>query len=244
MSIRRRLRLWQLVVEQSRGRPVTVEHVCAAVIGATGVDGVAVAVALPASLREVLYASDAVVSEVEELTVTLGEGAGVEALEGGPVLVADLAAPECESRWPIYAAAAVSAGVRAVFALPLRIGAIRLGVMDLYRAVPGSLDPEQLADALQLADSMCAILLDAADGQNRLRINRSGPEPLGMRHPQVHQATGMLIVQLGVTAAVALIRLRAYAYAHDRRLVEVAGDVVARRLRFHRDSDADDGDSG
>jgi hypothetical protein len=243
MSIQRRLRLWQLVVEQSRGRPVTVEHVCGAVIGATGVDGVAVALVLPASPREVLYASDAVVSEVEELTVTLGEGAGVEALEGGPVLVADLAAPEWESRWPIYAAAAMSAGVRAVFALPLRIGAIRLGVMDLYRAVPGSLDPERLADALQLADSVCAILLDAAD-QNPLRINGSALEPLGVRHPQVHQATGMLIVQLGVTAAVALTRLRAYAYAHDRRLVEVARDVVTRRLRFHRDSDADDGDSG
>jgi hypothetical protein len=244
MSVQRRLRVWQLVVEQSRGRPVTVEHVCAAVIAATGVDGVAVAVALRASPREVLCASDPVVSEVEELTVTLGEGPGVEALEGGPVLVADMAALECESRWPIYAAAAMSAGVRAVFALPLRVGAIRLGVMDLYRAVPGSLDSEQLADALLLADTVCAILLDAADGRHPSRVNGSGPEQVGMRHPEVHQATGMLIVQLGVSAAVALIRLRAYAYAHDRRLVDVAGDVVARRLRFHPESDAEDRDRG
>jgi hypothetical protein len=115
--------------------------------------------------------------------------------------------------------------------------------MDLYRAVPGGLDREQLADALLLADTACAILLDAAEGQNPSRVNGHGPEPLGIRHPQVHQATGMLIVQLGVTAAVALIRLRAYAYAHDRRLVEVAGDVVARRLRFHRDSGPESSDS-
>ena len=46
----------------------------------------------------------------------------------------------------------------------------------------------------------------------------------------------MIIVQLGVTAAVALVRLRAYAYAHDRRLRDVAADVVARRLRFHHPS--------
>jgi hypothetical protein len=241
MSFQRRLHLWQLVVEQSRGRPVRFEHVCGAVISATGVDGVAVAVALRASPQEVLYASNPVVSEVEELAVTLGEGPGVEAVEGGPVLVADLAAPECESRWPIYTAAALSAGVRAVFALPLRIGAVRLGVMNLYRLTPGNLEHEQLADALLLADSVCAILLDASDGQNPLRINGSGPEPLGMRHPEVHQATGMLIVQLGVTATVALIRLRAYAYVHDRSLADVARDVVARRLRFHRDSDADHG---
>ena len=51
----------------------------------------------------------------------------------------------------------------------------------------------------------------------------------------------MITVQLGVTAAVALIRLRAYAYAHDRRLRDVAGDVVARRLRFDPDDAGDDG---
>ncbi len=49
----------------------------------------------------------------------------------------------------------------------------------------------------------------------------------------------MIIVQLRVTAAVALVRLGAYAYGHDRRLRDVAGDVVARRLRFA--PDADDG---
>jgi hypothetical protein len=50
----------------------------------------------------------------------------------------------------------------------------------------------------------------------------------------------MITVQLGVSAAVALTRLRAYAYAHDRRLRDVAEDVVARRLRFDPDRDGDD----
>jgi ANTAR domain-containing protein len=52
---------------------------------------------------------------------------------------------------------------------------------------------------------------------------------------EVDQATGMLTVQLGVTAAEAYARLRAYAYAQDRRLADVAGDIVARRLRLHPD---------
>ena len=51
----------------------------------------------------------------------------------------------------------------------------------------------------------------------------------------------MVIVQLGVTAAVALVRLRAYAYSHERRLRDVAADVVARRLRFDPDTDTADG---
>lgn len=241
MSTQRRMRLWGLVVERSCGRPVTVEHVCAVVIVAAGVDGVALAVT--ASPRETLYASDPVVSEVEELTMTLGEGPGVEALEGGPVLVADLDMPDCKSRWPIYAAAAVEAGFRAVFALPLRVGGMHLGVMDLYRAEPGSLGREQLADALVLADTACAILLDS-DGRHPSRASGRRPEPVGMHHPEVHQATGMLIVQMGVSAAVAMARLRAYAYAHDQRLRDVARDVVERRLRFHPEPEVEERDLG
>jgi GAF domain-containing protein len=232
VNVDRRMRLWGLVVEHGHGAPATVEHVGAVVVSAAGVDGVAVTVVLAATPQETIYASDRVASQLEELTLTVGEGPGVDAFAGGPVLVADLSAAERLARWPAFAPAAVQAGVRAAFALPLRIGAVHLGVMSLYRVQPGDLDPEQLADALVLADTACALLLDAADG--------SRPAPAVLQHPEVHQATGMILVQLGVSAAVALVRLRAYAYAHDRPLRDVAADVVARRLRF----DSDSGDHG
>jgi hypothetical protein len=48
----------------------------------------------------------------------------------------------------------------------------------------------------------------------------------------------MVSVQLDVDVEEAFLRLRAYAYAGDRRLTEVAGDVVARRLRFDPDPPA------
>jgi GAF domain len=241
MNVDRRMRLWGLVVEHAGGRRVTVEHVCATAMSAAGVDRAAVTVRLSASPRETMYASDRVAAEVEELTLTLGEGPGVDAFTGGPVLVADLTAPHWLARWPVFAPAAVHAGVRAVFALPLQVGGIRLGVLDLYRAQPGDLDREQLADALLLADTACALLLDAPALGDRPGPTGAGPEQAGSPHPEVHQATGMITVQLGVSMAVALIRLRAYAYAHDRRLRDVAADVVARRLRFDPDTDTDTG---
>jgi ANTAR domain len=238
MTADRRMRLWSLVVEHAHGQPVTVGHACAAAVSATRVDSAAVTVTLTATPRETVYASDRLASDLEELTLTLGEGPCVDANIGSPALVADLTAPECLARWPVFAPAAAQAGVRAVFALPLQVGAIRLGVMDLYRARPGDLDREQLADALMLADTACALLLDGAqpDGSHP---NGRRPEQAGPTQPEVHQATGMIIAQLGVTAAVALTRLRAHAYAHDRRLRDVAADVVARRLRFHPDTDTD-----
>jgi GAF domain-containing protein len=234
VSADRRIQLWSLVVEQARGSPVTVGDVGAVVIAVSGVDATAVAVTLAASPREVVHASDQVADEIEELTTTLGEGPGVEALVDGPALAADLDDPASRARWPIFAPAAVALGVRAVFALPLQVGGIHLGVLDLYRGAPGALGRESFADVLVLADTACALLLDAGTVAGHGRR----PEEAGLQHPEVHQATGMMVAQIGVSAAVALVRLRAYAYAHDQRLRDVATDVVARRLRFPHDTTA------
>jgi hypothetical protein len=63
------------------------------------------------------------------------------------------------------------------------------------------------------------------------------PAGLAVHRAEIDQATGMLTEQLGVGIAEAFIRLRAYAYAHDRRLSDLAGDIVARRLRLRPDPD-------
>src|SRR5574342_470643 len=90
MNADRRMWLWGLVIEHAHGGVVAVEHVCAAVISTTGVDCAAVTVMLSATPRETIYASSGVAAKVEELALTLGEGPGVDALAGRPVLVADL----------------------------------------------------------------------------------------------------------------------------------------------------------
>jgi len=238
VTAQRRMLLWSRIVEEAGAGPVTLGHVCMALVAAVSVDGVAATVVLPTRVRETVYASDSVSSELAELTLTLGEGPGVDAMDGRPALAGDLLDPEWLTRWPVFAPAALEVGAKALFALPLQVGSIRVGVLDLYRAEPGSLDRTQLSDALVLADTACALLLDAGHDRQG-RANGQRPTYFGMQHPEIHQATGMLIVQLQVSAAVALIRLRAYAYAHDLHLRDVAQDVVARRLRFSPESDAD-----
>jgi len=219
-----------LMVEQADGAPMTVDHAGAVAVAVAAVDAVAMVVSVTASPRECMYVSDPLGADLEELTTTLGEGPGVDALVDGPALAADLREDWCQIRWPMFAPAAIDLGVSAAFALPLQVGGIRLGVMDLYRIRAGSLDRDHLVDALVLADNACALLLDAATPEVA-----SLPAEAGLAHPEVHQATGMLIAQMGVTATVALIRLRAYAYANEQRLRDVAADVVAHRIRFHPD---------
>jgi hypothetical protein len=153
-------------------------------------------------------------------------------------------AAESVRRWPGFTAAARRLGAGAVFAFPLTVGAIQAGVLGLYRGSPGSLPDRQLGDLLILADAATVILLGSAneDNQDGDEAGLDGQaRDLAVHRAEIDQATGMLTVQLGVPAAAAFARLRAYAYSQDRRLADVAGDIVARRLRLHRDQGRDGG---
>jgi hypothetical protein len=212
--------------------------VCDAAVAGVDVDGAGVTVMVSPTVRDTMHATDRVAGELEEWQLAFGQGPCVDAFAaGGPVLVMDLDSPDYWARWPAFTSAAVDSGARAVFALPLQVGAIRLGVLDLYRTRPGPLSPHELADALAFADTASMLLLDEAAGTQpdtaELAWQRDDPTA---HQAQVHQATGMILVQLGINAEAAFARLRAYAYAHDRRLGHVARDVVERRLRFEPDA--------
>jgi hypothetical protein len=175
--------------------------------------------------------------QLAELQLMLGDGPCHEALaSAAPVLAADLGNEVSGRRWPGFAPEARRAGAGAVFAFPLMIGAIRAGAMGMYRVVPGLLGPH-FGDCLTLADAATVLLLDSAGEGEGVDGDGAGLDwqaPHLARHrAEIDQATGMLVVQLGVTAAEAFVRLRAYASAQDRRLAEVASDIVVWRLRLH-----------
>jgi hypothetical protein len=226
-------RVWLLVTEQAAGDPVSLAHVCDGVVAAARVDGAGLTVMSGPTVRQVLHATDPIAARLEEFQLTFGQGPCVDAFERGPVQVDDLETARSQARWPVFAPAALGVGARAVFALPLRIGAIRLGVLDLYRTRPGVLTSGELADALTFADAATVLALDGAG-----RAGRAEPADMSLDQAVVHQATGMVSVQLGVPIESAFAQLRAYAFANDRRLSEVATAVVERRLRFPPDGSA------
>jgi hypothetical protein len=185
-------------------------------------------------LLGVAAASDECSAALEQLQFTYGEGPCLEAFRTRrPALAPDLSV-ERTTRWPGYTPAAHQAGVRAVFAFPLQVGAARLGVLDVYRERPGPLTNEAVAEALAFADLAVQMLLD---GQAGIREGELAPglDAVVDRSAEIYQAQGMVKVQLGVDLAEAMVRLRAHAYAQDRPLLEVARDVAAGRLTLERD---------
>jgi hypothetical protein len=233
----RTARVWAWIsAAHESGTPVSLAALCRAAALQLAVDGASVT-ALGPAVREPQCATDELSARLEELLLVTGEGPGADDfMFGSPMLIPDLEL--ATERWPGFAPAAIEAGARALFAFPLQAGAIRAGVLSLYRAQPGPLAPQQLADALIFADIALQLLLDSSAGI----IGSAGYQPLdGLSdsRAEVYQATGMISVQLGVSLEEAFVRLRAHAFAAGTPLDAIAGDVVSRMLRFDPEPDPD-----
>lgn len=224
----------QPAAEAPDGVVRALQRLCSAAVGALSASGAGVSVMAEDGARGVAAASDPASEQIEELQFVLGEGPCIDAFASRrPVLVPDLTA-EAANRWPAYTPAAHDEGVRAVFAFPLQVGAARLGVLDVFRARAGPLSEDHLRQAFTFTDLAVRTLLDGQDHA----IGGAAADGLdeAIEHsPELFQAQGMVMVQLGVSLADALVRIRAYTYAENRRLTEVARDIVARRLRFDPD---------
>ncbi|NED94042.1 GAF and ANTAR domain-containing protein [Phytoactinopolyspora alkaliphila] len=190
------------------------------------VDAAAITLRTHSRAQELHGASDKWAAKLEQVQYTLGEGAGVDAFGTGmPVLVGDLG--DGQARWPMFADSAQDAGAVAVFAFPLLIGAIRIGTLDLYRGGAGELSSAEVADAsvlAELAANMLGELFSAAE-----RTGSEAPRPL-TSYQDVNIATGMVAARLHVSLEDAFARLRAWAYSENRALLDVAQDLVRRRI--------------
>ena len=222
----------QLLHEAARGGAGTPQRIAELCVDTLEVTGAGVSLVTDTGIRQVVCATDDVAMRIEEMQVTLGEGPCVDAIGGGgPVLVSDVTdrGDLTLERWPTFLAAVGAGGLRAVFAFPLRIGVINLGALDLYRSTPGPLRDDQLGAALRAAEAAGVAMLSAYAPEPDQFADESDREHF---QAQVHQATGMVMVQARVTIEQAFLLLRAHAFANSRPLSDVAADVVGRRLRF------------
>jgi hypothetical protein len=222
---------------RAEGVPVGLRHVCLACAATLGVSGAGLSAISDLGLAEPLYATGPGTERVLEVQLTLGEGPSTDALANGrPVLVPDLTDLASTRRWPAFAPAAVDLGTLAVFAFPLVLGAISVGVLEIHRSTTGSLPGDSLADALLFSDAATMRVLGHLSGHGADAATPADGA-LEYRWAEVHQATGLLSVWLDVTLEVALLRLRAHAYSTGRGLSEVAHDVLAGKLRLEPGND-------
>ena len=195
------------------------------------VDGASISAVSATGSTAIVSSSDDLAARLEQLQFDLGEGPRFRALRlARPVLISDVQTAD-RSEWPMFAHAITQTRARAVFSFPMRLGAAVVGVADLYRLTPGMLSDVDIMVGAMVARAVAerALALAAKDAVSEAE-ETAQVFPGIRRH--VHQAVGMVAVQLDTTATDALARLRAHAFAANRSLDDVARDVVARVLDF------------
>jgi len=211
-------------------------NLCAPFLAVLPVGGAALSVLASSAGQSTMCASDHTAARLDELQFDLGEGPCWDAMSTRrPVLAPDLAADGIEA-WPLFTRAVhedpVSSDVRAVYAFPLYVGSLDIGAVDLYSTSNTPLEKSQVTDATQLAS------LAAWQVLRRILADQPGDDfdPTGAHNRrEVHQATGMVLAQLGISADEAALLLRAHAFSSGRSVAEVANDVIERRIDFAAD---------
>ncbi|MDA2806826.1 GAF and ANTAR domain-containing protein [Nocardiopsis suaedae] len=184
------------------------------------------------------YASTDFSRRLDEMQTALGQGPSISAAaQGEAILVPDLDEPWARRTWPVFVESALAGDLRGVFAFPVGTGAAVLGTLTIHRPAPSPLKEVELAYGLASAGVALDLMLHPSPtGTDATWINGTD---LGAHQVEVHQAAGMVSLQLGVTVDEAYSRLRAHAFRHDMTLADVAVEVVRRWLRFTPDPQPD-----
>jgi len=178
-----------------------------------------------------LCASDSVAQSLSDLEITVSEGPATNAVRSGVVVSEADLFDSPRQRWPLYTPGALDLGARAVFGFPVRVGAIRFGVLSLFRLTSGPLHANQMTDGYLMASVVARSVLS-------MQAGASPGELLGEFHGgarldfRVHQAAGMLAVQGSMPVKDALVALRAHAFSSDTELSILAEHVVTRKTRL------------
>ena len=168
-----------------------------------------------------MAASDEHCLRLDELQFSAGEGPCYDAVRlSRPVLTPDLAAEG--GRWPGYASTAIEAGVTGVFAFPLQVGVMCLGVLDVYADRAGQLPEDHEAASLTLARRAIEILVDGGPGLGDEIDHRA----------EIYQAQGMVMAEHDLNPSEAMARMRAHAFARGQALLDLAQGILAGHERL------------
>jgi hypothetical protein len=174
------------------------------------------------------------VAALEDLQFDLGQGPCRDAHQSGrPIRVPHLDATSA-LRWPAYVELARRSGISAVFAFPLTVNGVSVGVLTVYRAAPGELDETQQEDcttiARVLAETILSLQADEPTGELAAEL-----ETAVAYRAELYQASGIVAVQLSITAIEAVARIRGHAFAEGEPVATVAADIIAHRLHLPDD---------
>ena len=187
-----------------------------------------VMLATPGGELQFVASSSESMRVLELYQIQAHEGPCVDCVVDGTAIVNyDLDAPD--GRWPRFTPRAVAQGFHSVHCLPMRLRGRTIGGLNLFRSDTGWLSEEDVVVAQGLADVATIAIL-----QHRISLDaKSLNDQLGVALNSrivIEQAKGMVSQAAQCDMNDAFARLRTHARNHNRRLTDVAGEVVEGSL--------------
>jgi hypothetical protein len=190
-------------------------------------DGAAVALFGPGLVETLTVVSDRAAKAAQDLEFALGEGPARDTVTGRrPVLAAGI---RLRWRWPNYGPALERLGIHAVAAVPVGQIGVPLGALILF----GPHQHDDFDSLLLLGATVAAMLVPDQESDSTDEYLPQSPLLVEADHRAVvHQAAGVLSVQISCTVSDALALIRARAFADDISIESIASDIVEHRLRL------------
>jgi len=210
----------------------TLDRLCAALVGDLDVSGASISVVTHSGRQSAIFSSDPIAARLETLQFELGEGPYWDAVSAREPVVASDLSDTSETRWPFFLDEARNLEIGAVFAFPMLMGAVLVGILGLYSVTPREVDEVFLDRGLFAAGRAAMPSVNRALSSAANDDSEESPLAPALRR-EVHQATGVIVNQLDLPATDAFARLQGYALVSGMPIEQIAHDVVVGRLAFN-----------
>ena len=169
-------------------------------------------------------ASDQRTQNVEAAQERCGQGPCIEAFsQRVPVAIADVTA---EPQWRQLAGVMVAEGVHSAASVPVELDGSPVGTLDAYSAAPWDWDASEISALETYAGLVATVLVAAATAHLQGRMAKQLQTALEHRGV-IEQAKGVLMEREGLDATAAFERLRRTARSSERKVVDVAEELLA-----------------
>lgn len=168
-------------------------------------------------------ASNTLAAAVDEVQYHLSQGPCLQALRTGEVVTVDDVATE--QRFGDWSAHAVTHGVLSSLSVPLRIAGVTVGAMNSYSRRAHGFDAlvrRQLLELAAHAQASLALTLRAAEQTSIVDQLHTAMQTRSI----IDQALGIMMTRQRCTAAEAFALLRAASQSRNRKVVDIAADLI------------------
>jgi len=197
----------------------------------TELSGAGIALSSNPDLMTSMGTSNPAATQLMDVEIALREGPCNDACTGENAVEDIDLLRGLKTRWLVYTPQAIAIGARAVFGFPVRIGAVRLGALSLYRDKRGALTYEQASDGYLMASvigrAILAMQAGASGNSLALELEREATFDFA-----IHQAAGIIAIQGFTDVGEALVLLRSHAFATNTSISTLATRVIAHQTSY------------